>query len=170
MEPVPTALIRNNARCKDCDHRFTAYTFSDFEYGRRLGRTPDPQRLGLLDCFTDIFFQEVGDLVDKFLEPLGKEEWRRSQCLDSVFGIACDAVPSGYQYDFSGRIACPFCGSFKVGYGPDDPPQAEILNLAPVTHDTWQQLTTMEKREQIREALNKARCLSLPAFDIEQTV
>lgn len=160
MELIPTTLIRNNARCKDCDHRFTVYTFSDFEYGRRLGRTPDPQGLALVDCFSDMVFQEVGDLVDKFLEPLGKEEWKRAQCFDSVFGIACDPAPSGYQYDFTGKISCPICGSSNVSYGPDDPPQVEMLDLAPVTHNAWQQLSETEKRERIREALQKAGCLS----------
>jgi len=111
-----------------------------------------------MDCFNDMVFQEVGDLVDQFLKPLG-EEWKRAQCFDSVFGVACDPAPSGYRYDFTGRIPCPICGSSNVSYGPDDLPQVEILDLAPVTHNAWQQLSYEDKQEQLQEALWKAGCL-----------
>jgi len=159
MKRIPTPLIRHNARCKDCSHRFTVYAFSDFEYGQRLGGTPDPRELGLVDTFNDPVFEEVGGLVDEFLKPLGKEDWQRARCFDSVFSIACDPSASGYVYDFTGKIRCPVCGSSNVSYGPDDPPQVEVIELPRVTHDAWQQLSQAEKRERIRKALQKAGCL-----------
>lgn len=159
MNLIRTPLIHENARCKNCGHKFTIYTFSDFEYGSRLGRTPDPRELGFVDCFNDVVFQEVGELVDQFLEPLGTEDWQRAQCFDSVFGIACDPSPSGYPYDFTGKIWCPVCGSNEISHGPDVPPQVEVINLHVVTHNAWQQLSRAEKRERIREALRKVGCL-----------
>jgi hypothetical protein len=112
-----------------------------------------------VNCFNDLVIQEVGTLVDEFLKPLGKEDWQRAKCFDLVFGIACDPSPSGHPYDFTGRIWCPACSSADVGYGPDDPPQVEVIDLSLVTHNAWQQLSEGEKRERIREALQEVGCL-----------
>jgi hypothetical protein len=159
MNTVSTPLIRHNARCRDCGNRFTFYTFSDFEYGRRLGTTVDPQELGLLDGLHDPVIKEVAKLVDDFLKPLNKKDWQRLRCFNSVFGVACDPSPSGYQYDFTGKIRCPACSSANVSYGPESPPKVEVVDLHPVTHNDWQQLSKTEKRERIRNALQKDGCL-----------
>ena len=159
MNLIPTPLIRHNARCKDCGYGFTVYDFSDFEYGQKLGSTPNPRELGLLDTFNDPVFEEVEELVDEFLKPLGTEDWQRAKCFDSVFGITCDPSPSGYAYDFTGKVWCPVCGSNEISYGPDVPPQVDVINLHVITHNAWQQLSEAEKRERLREALQKAGCL-----------
>jgi len=159
MSRVSIPLIRHNVRCQNCGHEFIVYKLSDFEYGQRLGRTPNPRELGLVVCFSDPVFQEVGELVDEFLEPLGKADWQQSRCFDLVFGIACDPSPSGYPYDFTGKIWCPICGSANEGYGPEASPRIESMDLPYITHNAWQQLSKAEKREQIREALQKAGCL-----------
>jgi hypothetical protein len=159
MNLIPTSLIRCNAHCKDCGYGFTVYTFSDFEYGRRLGRTPNPRELGLVVAFKDPVFEEVEKLVDEFLIPLGIEDRRRAECFNSVFGITCDPSPSGYAYDFTGTMWCPNCSSSNVSYGRDISFQVEVIELAPMTYNAWQQLSEAEKREWIRKALQKAGCL-----------
>jgi len=159
MSMVSMPLIRHHARCKGCGHRFTFHDVSEFEYGPRLGRTPDCQELGLVDGLHDSVFQEVGDLVAEFLELSGKEDWQKAQCFNAVFGIACDRAPCGYLYDFTGKVWCPVCGSNEISYGPDVPPQVDVINLHVITHNAWQQLSEAEKRERLREALQKAGCL-----------
>ena len=159
MSGVSTPLIRHHARGQNCGHEFIVHKFSDFEYGQRLGRTPDPCELGLVDTFNDPVFEEVGELVNEFLKPSGKEDWQRAKCFNLVFGITCDSSPSGYAYDFMGRIWCPVCGSPIEGYGPEASPRVEIIDLPRVTHDAWQQLSEAEKRERIRKALQKVGCL-----------
>jgi hypothetical protein len=110
-------------------------------------------------CFSDPVFQEVRKLVDELLRPLSEEDWQQTKCFNLVFGIACDPSPSGYPYDFTGKIWCPACGSENESYGPEASPQIENMELPYITHNAWQQLSEMEKRARIREALQKVGCL-----------
>ncbi len=159
MNTIPTDLILNNALCKDCNYKFAVYGFSDFEYGRKLGRTLDPFELGFLDTFNDPVFDEVAEIVDGFLKPLNKDDRQRSDCFDLVFGITCDPSPSGYQYSFSGKFWCPSCNSNNISWGEEDPRKVEKIDLYPIIHSAWHKLNGKEKRELIREALKKVGCL-----------
>ncbi|MBO9362062.1 MAG: hypothetical protein J7452_07650 [Thermoflexus sp.] len=67
MNLIPTPLIRHNARCKDCGYGFTVYAFSDFEYGQKLGRTPNPRELGLLDTFNYVNGTERAEELERML-------------------------------------------------------------------------------------------------------
>lgn len=159
MAKLRTSLIRNPAQCKKCGHAFVVYSFPDFEYGRRLGRTPDPLELGVINCIEDEVCQEVGEFVDNLLTPGSKEEWEQAECFDTVLGIACDPSPSGYEYDFTGKIHCPVCTAWDVRYGPEQPPQTEKIALHLITHEAWEKLSRREKRNLVREALHNTSCL-----------
>ncbi len=154
MASRPTRVIRWNVRCKDYGHTAITYVLAGETYGRLLGGTPYHE-LTEFNSWEDPVFDEVGELVNKLL---GRERGT-SECFGRVLGVACDSAPSGHLYDFTGKIWCPICGSPNVSYGPDDPPQFEVIDLPHVTHNAWHQLSETEKRERIREALQKVGCL-----------
>jgi len=159
MQLIAVDLIRQRATCKDCGHKFATYAFPDFEYGRKEAETQNPSDFAFVDCLSDPVCKEVSSLVKEVLSGLGKKDWQVARCFDQVFGVACDPAPSGHQYDFTGKVWCPVCGSTNTDYGPEVPMQVETVHIPHVTHRAWQQLKEMEKRELIRETLQKVGCL-----------
>jgi len=152
----PTRVIRWNVHCKDHGHRAVTYALAGDTYGRLLGGTPRHE-LAEFNSWEDPIFDEVDELVNELL--LSRERGT-SDCFGLVLGVACDPAPSGHLYDFTGKIWCPICGSPNlISYGPDDPPQFEVIDLPHVTHNTWRRFGDAEKRERIREALQEAGCL-----------
>lgn len=160
MKQPAIKMIRKTAVCKDCGHKFTIYTFSDFEYGRKPAKTPVLDDFAYIDCLHDPVCKEVSSLVDEILRGTDKKDWQIADCFDLALSAACDPAPSGHEYSFTGMIWCPKCGSTNVDYGPDIPYKVETVHVPHVTHTSWQRLTEHEKRERLREALRKAGCLS----------
>ncbi len=152
MSSRPTKVIRWNVTCEDQGHQAITYVLAGDTYGRLLGATPRHE-LAEFNSWEDPVFDEVINLVR---ELLGRES---AECFGRVLGVACDPAPSGQLYDFTGTIWCPICGSPNVHYRPDEPFQFEVIDLPHVTHRSWQQLSETEKRERLREALQKAGCL-----------
>jgi len=140
-------------------HNFITHDFPDFHYGSGIIRTADPHDLALVEAIGDPVFEEVGAIVEDLLTAAGKRNWL-GHCFERVFGIACDPAPSGQRYSLTEKVRCPICGSTDlVRYGPGEPPQVDTVELPVVTYSAWQQLSYEEKREKIREALQKAGCL-----------
>ncbi len=154
MQSRPTRVIRWHVKCEDQGHQAITYVLAGDTYGRLLGRTPYHE-LAEFSYWEDPVYGEVIRLVRELLA----RERGTSECFGRVLGVACDPAPSGQLYDFTGRIWCPVCGSPNVDYRPDDPFQFEVIDLPHVTHRAWQQLSETEKRERLREALQKAGCL-----------
>lgn len=157
MPSRPTKVIRWNTTCEENGHHAITYVLAGDTYGRLLGRTPHHE-LAEFNSWEDPIFDEVGELVDKLLSQVERKSWT-GEGFRRIVGVACDPAPSGYLYDFTGKIWCPVCGSPNVHYGPDDPFQFEVIDLPYVTHEAWQQLSEMEKRERLRKALQRAGCL-----------
>lgn len=159
MKTALVELWRFNGTCIN-GHRFITHDFPDFEYGRTVIRTSNPDDMAFIDGINDPVFDEVADIVKELVTAAGKKSWS-AHCFDQVFGVACDPAPSGYRYDFTEKVRCPVCGSTELPlYGWVDPPQTDIVELPYVTYNAWQKLSYDQKRERMREAIEKTNCLS----------
>jgi hypothetical protein len=149
---TPTRVIRWNVEC-GLGHRSITYVVGGDSYGRLLGSTPHNE-MALFDSWKDPVFDEVEGVVK---ELLGRDRGF-SDCFQIVLGVSCDPAPSGDLYDFSGKVYCPVCGSLAVTYGPDNPPRVELIALPVATHRAWEQLGTPQKRDLVRQALDRSGC------------
>ncbi len=158
MQCVSVDLWRFSGICIN-GHEVVTHDFPDFEYGRMVIRTTDPNDLAFIDGFADPIFNEVADVIKELVIAAGRKNWY-GHCFRQVFGIACDPAPSGKQYSLTERVRCPVCGSTElVRYGPGEPPKGETIELPFVTYTAWQELGLEEKRERLRQALQNVGCL-----------
>lgn len=157
-EPTPTRMIRWQVTCQN-GHRSTWYVLAGDPYGILLGSTSHGEQI-VLDSWQDAVFEEVETIVKGWL----KRDIGFSECFQDVLGDTCDQAPSGDRYDFSGRVYCQVCGLPANTYGPNDPPQTEMIAVAHATHEGWRQLVPAQRRAVIREGLVRVGCL---ATDVE---
>ncbi|MCB0230531.1 MAG: hypothetical protein KDH90_15655 [Anaerolineae bacterium] len=152
-----TKTIQFNIHCVDNGHNATTYVLAGDTYGKQLGTTPSSE-LAIFDAWNDPIYDEVVAMVHDLLDRTRGV----SDCVLLALGAACDLAPSGYAYDFTGRIWCPVCGSSNIEYGPDDPPQLSVRSIPHVTHDAWLAATKDEQRQRIVHILESGKCSARP--------
>ena len=148
----PAKVIRFNIHCVDSEHNAVTYVLAGDTYGRQLGTTPSSE-LAIFDAWNDPVYDEIAAMVHELLDRARGV----SDCVMLALGAACDLAPSGYAYDFTGRMWCPVCGSSNIEYGPDDPPQLSVRNIPQVTHDAWLAMTNDKQRKHVVQALESGK-------------
>lgn len=154
----PTDLVKVvqwNIRCIENGHTAVVYVLGGDSYGRQLGVT-SLHEYAIFDAWIDPVYNELIGLVHQALDRTSGI----SDCLFSVLGVVCDPAPSGYTYDFTGKIWCPVCGSSSMEYGPDEPPQFSMMTIPIVSHDAWTAYTEDQRRELVHEELKNAGCFT----------
>lgn len=151
-----TKAIRFNIHCVDSDHNAITYVLAGDTYGRQLGTTPSSE-LATFDAWNDPVYDEVVAMVHNLLDRTRGV----SECVLLALSAACDPAPSGYYYDFTGRMWCPVCGSSNIEYGPDDPPELSVKSIPCVTHNAWLAATKGERRQRIVQILESDKCSAL---------
>lgn len=143
--------------CKSCGKQSDTYRFSDFEYGRRLLRTEDGIDFGLVICYEDKVFEEVGKMVDSFCKEMNFPKFRElklAEYFDKVFGLTCDPI-NGKKIDASKLPTCKYCGSSNHETFEYQPPRFIDLEVPVITHDLWEEKSESEKETIINSALEK---------------
>ena len=148
-----------SVRCELYGHSASTHKLAGDSYGHLLGRTPRGE-IAEFDTFEDDVFAELQTL---FQELVGTDRHRRPW-FSEVIGVACDKSPAGHGYSFTGKIWCPVCSSDATHYGPRNPPEFDTMCIPQVTHREWEQLSPVQKRMRLREALQQSGHL-LPDSD-----
>lgn len=158
MKNANIDLRHFSGTCGD-GHHFTSVEASPFDYGRSLLRTQDNQCLAIMDSFEDTLYDEVKALMEGILStPSFGAHFL--ECFQRVLPRMYDPAPSGESYLLGQLRFCPTCGTKKLmRYGPDEPPLIETRQLSLGTHALWDLLTSAEKRERVRLALQTRDCL-----------
>lgn len=158
MERRKIEVLQYRGVCKN-KHHFTLYGLPDFSYGQKPARTPEHDDFSVLDCSGDQVCEELGVMVSHLLGNPDKDDWRRPFCFEVCLGVASDPAPSGYHYDFTGRVWCPVCRSVEVKYGVVTPDIWETLDVPLITHTRWLAMGQDEKLDRLRAVLQEAGCL-----------
>ena len=116
-----------------------------------LGRTPRDE-IAEFNTFDDKVFAELGALFDELVGP----DRERRHWLREIIGVACDKSPAGHTYSFVGKFWCPVCGSDVTHYGPLNPLEFDTMCIPQVTHREWEQLSPVQKRLRLRDALQQS--------------
>lgn len=158
MERHRIYMVLFNAVCNR-GHKFTYRDFTDFEYGKRPARTPNPDDSAYMATFDDPVFDELRKLVNEYLTGIKLKAWENARCFTAVLPWVCDPAPSGHHYSFDATLWCPRCGSTEVDSYESDPRVEELVEVYHVSHENWMRLSEAEKRGVVRHALKEAGCI-----------
>lgn len=142
--------------CKNCGHNFKSPQLIGNPYGEFLMRNEKGDIL-YLNSFSDPIFDEVEGLFkeSKIKIRLIKQE-DRINLFQKLFSISCDPDIDGSLYGIGQKPKCPYCGQVKIGHwGPTNPSEYVDIDIKPVTHNAWNQLSKKEKKERIDTAIDQ---------------
>lgn len=144
-------------KCVNCGNETEVYMLSEFSYGEKLLLTEDGEDFAYLNCFADIVFNEIGDIVHEFCKNKGYSDLQIAEYTDSIFGLTCDPI-YGKKIDTQ-RIqrTCKKCkfGQISISTGPI---RAIKASVPIVTHSQWEQKRTEEQMAIIQEYLKNMGC------------
>jgi len=137
-----------NLNCRPHGHRSRTFVIAGDAYGQLLGRTTSKE-IAEFNSWEDPAFDEALGLT----RHLCPQTEKTGAPFQDVLGFVCDLSPGGRRYSFAGEIHCPECGTTEVEYGPDEPPEIRPMEVPQVSHRSWDNLTTSQKNQLLKEAL-----------------
>lgn len=144
------------SECKECGKRFEIANFPDFEYGRRIVRTEDGKDIGLVVCYEDKVFDEVGQIVNRYCEKNRLTTRENTRCFNEVFGLSCDTL-NGKAWSATQRPVCQYCGSSNIDWNNYSPPKSEDVQVMVITHDSWNSKNNRDKEALIFNRLDELK-------------
>ncbi len=138
-------------KCKDCKYEWSKLTGTVLE--DRFVFTSRKSYSPVIVMFKDSFFNEIRKLVKKEYENSLVKSIDKAEKLQEMLGKVSDPAPDGTHYSMMTDYICPKCGSDKISYGPKNPPEFQLLDLAELPHKHWDSLNDKEKRELIKKYL-----------------
>ncbi len=133
-------------KCANCGNESTAPVLS--VYGMFALRSDKAEHTAYCNAIEDSVFQECAEFVRDLVS-----ETERVDATQYAFGATCDLAPDGTRFRIGRRPTCPSCGYRYTSWRPADPPAT--VEVSSVTHCEWSQLSLAERRERIREDLQK---------------
>lgn len=142
--------------CKYCETRFNSPTTKN-KYGEFLMRSNSGE-LAYLNASEDSVFKEFSSLFDA-----NKKNTKHNcttireeiQLIHDTFGFACDPAQDKTYFQISNKAPCPTCGRKEFqSWGPTKPPEFIELNIKPVTHANWNNLSQKCKSDLTKAILN----------------
>lgn len=119
-------------------------------YGEFLFRK-ESNEVKYLNAIESAEFKNFGKVIDTLLQDSKISDLGRAKILHETFGIACDKSSNGEEYKITNSPVCRFCQSKKVySWEPAFPPEVVDVEIAPVTHFHWKELTEKEKEKKIK--------------------
>jgi hypothetical protein len=147
--------------CALCGRDFSAPDMPAALYGEFLLRSHGAGRMASLDGIGDEPFQEVAALVEAHT---GAERATGvlGSLLHGVYGaVACDPDEDGNAFHLNLNAPCPHCASQQIkARKVRDPIEIVDVDVAPVTHATWDAMSPQERARSVGAQL---KALSLLA-------
>ena len=134
-------------------HAFIDYGLSDFAYGSFILRNSNNEvRYSL--AIEDIVFQEVCKLVEYDEHILCDKDLNDAELVQYVYSMTCDyAIDSG-PFIVGQLPKCPTCRAEVKDWG-DTSLGPKDMDVLPVTHYEWNQLTFREREAKVSEAIEE---------------
>ncbi len=133
--------------CRVCGTERKAYYLSNYSYGERLMMTLDSRYYGYINLINDKVYDEVELIMKELLdsENIKLTLQNNAECLNSVFGIACDKLEN-VSIDASNNTKyCLNCGSNDIDFKSDNLACIEEVSFTIITHEKWNSISSNEK-------------------------
>ena len=140
--------------CAKCASVFEAPEIGGGGYGGFLLRSASGET-AYLNAIQDQVYEEVDQLLAVCPETSNMRSLERAKVLQRIFGeVACDKASDGSSFVLGAHPPCPKCGSQEMAaWEFKTPTELVDVQVAPVTHMGWSQLSPAEKQGRVEEKL-----------------
>lgn len=108
-----------------------------------------------MNAIDDSVFEEVDQILLDDYRVRSLDNFKRSDLLNEVFGIACDPDRTGKMFRIGKPIYCVHCGSGNIiGCESVEPVRCIEMEIPSVTHERWNDLSNVEKRKLLSSSIN----------------
>ena len=150
-------LRKEELLCSNCGKPRTFYYLSDYSYGERLVLINHGTGYAYMNMIEDDVYDDFSILLKCILDErsivLAQSDF--AEVLNSLFGISCDNI-GGVPIDFSYNMEkCLSCGSVKFDSKIDGAEKMAEVDLPVITHESWNLINDEEKRNAIKDLLDK---------------
>ncbi len=144
-------------RCKNCDSKFKALDIHEGAYAEFILRNGKGDQLRHLNAIDDSSYDEVAQILECCEHVSTLSENQQSDLLQHIFGVACDPANDGSEFQIDNKPKCPSCDSVNtILCGPTNPVETEEIDILPVEHTIWNQITTLEKKKKVELVVHQA--------------
>ncbi len=140
--------------CGTCRKWFDSPQIGEIVYGEFLLRSESGETR-FLNAIDDRVFEEVDQILLDDYRVRSLDNFKRSDLLNEVIGIACDPDRTGNVFRIGKPTQCVHCGSGNIiGCESVEPVRCIEMEIPPVTHEKWNHLSNDEKRKQLSSSIN----------------
>jgi hypothetical protein len=139
-------LCETTFHCLSCGSTFKEFDIQEDSYGQFILFNLNGGKRYWNTLRDKEVFEEFKGLFDKILKITDPAPYKNIDAFQSILGITCDRGDSGSLY--KDRPYCPICYSDKTKfYSRIEPLNCQELDIDLVTHNTWNSLTEVEKKQ-----------------------
>lgn len=144
-----------NFHCQSCGASYQSPLLVGNAYGEFLLRDKKGN-IAYLNAMNSVPFKEFSDFIkqNKFLK--NSKLITQAKVAHHIFGAACDKSSDDSTYQITQKPICPECGDINVGkWGPTNPPEFVDQDIRNITHQCWDMLSFIEKRDLVNSEVKK---------------
>lgn len=140
--------------CATCEHDFTAPSLGESAYGEFL-LWSERGELAYLNAFEDVTYKEVDSLLKLHQKANQLKPLEQAKILRKIYGkVACDRGRYGGVFEIESTPPCSFCGGRQAKSREFlNPPKIIELDVEPLKHAYWNDLSDEKKNQLIDEEL-----------------
>ena len=148
------------AKCRKCGFERILYFTSGFNYGERVVSTKD----GKLCAYSNLLTENIIPELYKYCRALFQDmnitvtESELARIIPNLYGITCDPI-SGEKVDTFSYLKCNNCLDGIMEEDEAFGEKTKKLEAVYVTHNIWNQLDDIEKRDRVVKELRRLKYL-----------
>ncbi len=143
--------------CNKCCTQFKAPEIPSETYGDFLLRSETPGETRYLAALTDCTYDEVDAIASADAAVASQTAHQRAKILRAIYGqVACDPDSNGRFFNIGLHPVCPSCGGqISSSWEFMEPPEFVNVNIPPVTHTAWNEMSSVAKKSAVFENLSR---------------
>lgn len=151
---VKLKLIIAHGKCLNCGYKRTLYFTSDYTYGERIVSSQS----GMFCAYANLLGDNIMQELEKSCEELYNENGIKilstglKRIIPNIYGITCDEI-NGERIDTIPNTKCPKCLGKKLIEDAEFGEQIKEIDAYIVTHNSWESLKVIERKEKIKQEL-----------------
>lgn len=153
VKKIKLRVGKETVLCSKCRKAKEFLFISDFAYGESLFVYGKGRKYAYINFLEDSVYNEFITLVNEIMAANGKKITKNIP-MQELFSIACDPI-SNFPISFGEQERCNYCNSCQFESIMIKPTEFIDVEVPVVTHESWECLDCVQKREKIEEALRK---------------
>ncbi|MCA9046418.1 MAG: hypothetical protein KDA69_18980 [Planctomycetaceae bacterium] len=142
--------------CGSCGHWYASPVIGGSPYGEFLLRSESGETR-YLNATLDHTFREVREFIENDPRATTLNQFKLSDLLHDVYGIACDKDSLGNEFRIGLKARCTHCDQRNITeWESVEPPEFVELEIPAVTHESWMKLDESEKQSRVSAAINES--------------